>query len=510
MHRFQILRGHFLSIIILNLLFSTPLLYSQEIKISVFKPQGGGVSWSPDGQRICYDMKGPGKEQYYEIHTANPDGSMDTCISCLNTQLPHKETGSPHYHPSAKYIIFVSEKAEHPGNHFTAIPGFGGYSDIWVMTPDGKKAWKIFETHNDINDGVIAPKFSHDGKHIVWVERTKSPHPLVEKEFFGLWMIKTADFEVDATGIPKLTNVGGFQYGGDAFFETYGFSPDDKKIIFCSNYNVRYWWQCGIYTIDLASGKITQLTSNDYNEHATYTPDGKHILWMTNSCATKQGTDWWIMDTNGNNKQRLTYFNEPSYRDYDGHKKWACYGSFSPDGKSFVGGAQTSLLKQEGLIYKVDFLPCDSGDGLSGFYHNDCSDKFDGPTRIDPTINFRWGPSWKDSILNCNYYSVAWNGYVKPLYSEPYTIYIPGNGDMSVLIDGKMVINNKTKEDKNKERSATIQFIAGKKYLIDVRFEGSLKNRADIYLAWSSEHQYKQVIPKSQLYSDPSIPYHQE
>lgn len=470
----------------------------------MFKPQGGGVSWSPDGKRICYDMKGPGKEQYYEIHTANPDGSMDTCISCLNKDLPHKETGSPNYHPSGKYIIFVSEKAVHKGLHYAAIPGFGGYSDIWVMTPDGKKAWKLLETRNDINDGIIAPKFSHDGKKVVWVERVKKPHPFKKKEFFGLWMIKTADFEVDASGIPKLTNIGAFQYGGDAFFESYGFSPDDKKIVFCSNYNVRYWWQCGIFTIDMISGKITQLTTNDYNEHATYTPDGKHILWMTNSCATKQGTDWWLMDSNGANKQRLTYFNEPTNPEYNGHKKWACYGSFSADGKSFAGGAQTSLFKQVGLLYKVDFLPCDSGDGLKGIYFNSSDRAYVGhfQTRFDPAIDFRWGPSWNDSILrNAKNYSIKWDGFIKPLYSETYSIYSPDDKNISVTIDGTEIIKSSTKSNNINEKVATIQMVAGKKYKLEVTYHNNIKKRADVYLAWSSEHQYKQVIPRGQLFT---------
>ncbi len=481
-------------------LFQLQNSYSQEIKLSVFKPQGGGVSWSPDGKRICYDMKGPGKEQYYEIHTANPDGALDTCISCQNKDLPHKETGSPNYHPSGKYIIFVSEKAVHKGSHFTAIPGFGGYSDIWVMTPDGKKAWKLLETRNDKNDGIIAPKFSHDGKKIVWVERTKYPHPFRKKQFLGLWIIKTADFVVDSSGAPSLKNIGGFQYGGDAFFETYGFSPDDKKIIFCSNYNVRYWFQCGIYTIDLVSGHITQLTSTDYNEHATYSPDGKHILWMTNSCATKQGTDWWIMDTNGANKQRLTYFNEPSNPMYNGHKKWACYGSFSPDGKSFVGGAQTSLFKQEGLIYRVDFLPCDSGNGLIGRYEKGWDSNY---IRYDPAINFRWGPYLSDSMIISPNYSLYWNGYVKPLYSETYVIYVPGDNKMSVTIDGTEIIKPSMKRNNMNEKAATIQLVAGKKYRLEVSLYNHEKKKVDVFLEWSSEHQYKQAIPCSQLFRLP-------
>jgi hypothetical protein len=38
---------------------------------------------------------------------------------------------------------------------------------------------------------------------------------------------------------------------------------------------------------------------------------------------------------------------------YAGHAVWAGLGSFSPDGKRFVGGRQVSLITQEGEIMMV-------------------------------------------------------------------------------------------------------------------------------------------------------------
>jgi Tol biopolymer transport system component len=477
------------------------ILYSQELKLTVFRQQGEGTSWSPKGDRIVYDMKGAKPKEYYEMHVADTNGAHDTCLSCLCPDIPHKETGSPDWSPNGKYIVFVSEKAIHKGPYYAAIPGFGGYSDIWVMTANGKHAWKVLETANTSDDGIIAPKFSHDGKHVVWVERKRYPHIFKKKQFFGLWQIKTADF-VDSASGPKLENIKTFEPKGNAFYETYGFSADDKRIIFCSNMDVRFWWECRIYTIDATTGAdIKQLTNNNYNEHARYANNGKWIIWMSNSCVTKQGTDWWVMHPDGSMKQRLTYFNEPAFPGYSG-KKWAGLAAFSPDDKRFAGAVQYSLFKQEGTIYMGEFLPCDNGDGVNGEYYSD--DNFSGNKKIrnDAAINFRWGPPWNDSLVIADSYSVKWTGYVKPLYTETYSFYTHDDKQMSVWLNDTLLIGPNTQSIQHNEKMAQINLMAGTKYKLRVEYSNKKSDKGTAVLIWSSLHQYKQVIPASQLFKN--------
>ncbi|HTB06947.1 MAG TPA: PA14 domain-containing protein [Bacteroidia bacterium] len=481
--------------------FTVFRLWGQEIKIREFRQQGEGTSWSPDGRQIAYDMKGSTKDKYYELHIADTNGLHDTCISALCPDIPHRHTGGPNWHPSGKYIMFVAEQAVHKGGSLPAIPGLGTYTDIWIMTRDYKHAYKLTNTPSDNDHGIIGPRFSPDGKQVVWVERKKAPNILKSKRFLGLWVIKTADF-VEEAGIPKLENIKTFEPGGDAFYETYGFTADGKRIIFCSNMRTRFWWSCGIFTIDAETGtNIKQLTTNDYNEHAVCSPDGKFIVWMSNTMATKQGTDWWVMRTDGTWKQRLTYFNEPGNPEYLGHKMWAGLSSFRPDCKSFIGGVQYSLLKQEGSIYMVSFLPAGDGNGLKGEYYN--TEDFTGTSvvRSDPSVNFRWGPPWHDSLVTSKAYSARWTGYVEPLYSETYTLYTHADKYTSVWVNDTLVIGPKTSKGKYKEKAAQLTLTSGKKYKLRVEYHNNIKNKGNAVLYWSSPHQYKQIIPASQLFT---------
>ena len=116
------------------------------------------------------------------------------------------------------------------------------------------------------------------------------------------------------------------------------------------------FWNEHIYTVDTNGRNLLKLTEKDYNEHAIFTPDGTHIVWMTNTNSKTIGTDWWMMNTDGTNKKQLTFFNERKSPQWAGHAVWAGLGSFNPTGDSFVGGVQLSLITQEGKIMMVKLV----------------------------------------------------------------------------------------------------------------------------------------------------------
>jgi Tol biopolymer transport system component len=333
-----------------------PVIVAPPTSFTLFRARGLDVGWDGSGSdRIAYSSKGD--DGYYDIHLVLPDGSNDICLTCDHPSFPNRHIACPFWHPSGKWIMLVAEKLNHPGSSTDALPGFGAYCDIWIMSVDGAKAYKVVDIANDYDHGVIATQFSPDGKHIVWTDRKARPDVLITSQTLGYWTIKMADFEFTSPdSIPAVTNIRTLEPGGNAFYECYGFSPDGNKLIFCSSMSMPSAWDEHIYTMDTSANNILKLTETDYNEHAFYKPDGSKIVWMTNTQSTKGGTDWWMMDADGSDKTRLTYFNEPGNPQYAGNAVWAGLGSFSPEGTRFIGGRQLSLITQEGEIVMVVLL----------------------------------------------------------------------------------------------------------------------------------------------------------
>ena len=79
-----------------------------------------------------------------------------------------------------------------------------------------------------------------------------------------------------------------------------------------------------IFTLDLANGRVTQLTSgrNHHDQHPKWSPDGKRISFIS----SRGGSfDLWMMNADGTGVERLT---DHSAADYD--PIWA------PDGQSLI------------------------------------------------------------------------------------------------------------------------------------------------------------------------------
>jgi Tol biopolymer transport system component len=324
--------------------------------VTLFRGSGLDVDWDHSGSdRIAYSIKEP--DGYYDIHFADRDGNHDMGLTSGSSLLPNRHIACPYWHPSGKWIMMVVEEATHPGSSTDALPGFGAYCDIWVMNTSGTKAYKIVDLVNDYDHGVIAPRFSHDGKQIVWTDRKAQPNIMNPRQQAGYWTIKVADFKFSPSdSIPVVSNIRTIEPYADYFYECYGFSPDDSRLIFCSNCNQASFLDEHIYTIDTLGGNLKKLTDRDYNEHGFYNPDGSKIYWMSSTQNGSGATDWWRMNPDGTNKERMTFFNEKKGSQYAGHTVWCGLGSFSPEGDRFIGGRQKSLITQEGEIVMVKIL----------------------------------------------------------------------------------------------------------------------------------------------------------
>ena len=107
-------------------------IHAQTLNFSLSKDTAGQSMWSPvDSNILTMGIKG--SDGYYDVYFIHTDGTNLTCITCATPGLPGKHQGTPAFHPSGKYLAITVEKGVHPGTSFDALPGIGGYSDIYII-----------------------------------------------------------------------------------------------------------------------------------------------------------------------------------------------------------------------------------------------------------------------------------------------------------------------------------------------------------------------------------------
>jgi hypothetical protein len=83
---------------------------------------------------------------------------------------------------------------------------------------------------------------------------------------------------------------------------------------------------------------------------------------MTNADNPSRGTDWWTMNADGSDPQRLSDFNNGDARGFGGKQVWATVvqtADWSSDQHYFYGDVETDLLNSDSVIVRVS-LTCQS------------------------------------------------------------------------------------------------------------------------------------------------------
>jgi TolB protein len=84
-------------------------------------------------------------------------------------------------------------------------------------------------------------------------------------------------------------------------------SPDSKSLlVYAGPYGDK-----DIFKIEIADGSFTQITDGGNNAGASYSPDGRYIVF--NSLRNNDQADLYIMRSNGENQTQLTNDPEPDW-----------------------------------------------------------------------------------------------------------------------------------------------------------------------------------------------------
>lgn len=213
----------------------------------------------------------------YDIFVANADGSNAKPL----TTTPGYDAEAT-ISPDGKKIIFTSMR--------------DGDLDLYVMDKDGKNV-KRLTTELGYDGGAF---FSPDGKQIVYrsfhpkteaeIARYKDrlAHDLIEPTVFEVWVMNA-----DGSNKRQVTKLSA------ASFAPF-FTPDGKRIIFCTNYFAtdarKRNFDLALINVD-GSG-LERVTYNEsFDGFPMFSPDGKKLVFASNRNATTQGdTNVFIAD----------------------------------------------------------------------------------------------------------------------------------------------------------------------------------------------------------------------
>jgi Tol biopolymer transport system component len=331
---------------------------ARKCTITDIKTDGSiGGRWNAATSTLAYGRAGA--DGHFKAYLSDADGNNERRItSAMWPEDRHQFVVE--WHPSGKYLFVEVEKATHPGSSNDAIPGYGAYTDLWLVTRDGAQAWKLVDLPNDYDHALTHATITPDGTKLVWTERVKQPQLFDSNLAAGAYVFNMADF-VDGP-VPHLENIQSYDPGGgDQGGEVDGISDDGHTIAFYSTYVTKDLFKSRIYTWNVDTSAITELTTDSFSQAPRFTPSGSALVYMSGSQADifpgdVQGADWWTVRPDGTGRRRLTFMNKWGDPQSVDHYRLAGVISFDSD-VSFYGDVMTQPL---GLTGKVVKVTCDS------------------------------------------------------------------------------------------------------------------------------------------------------
>jgi Tol biopolymer transport system component len=335
--------------------------FSQPATITMWKDSVIGAIYNEKTATVAYGKKDA--KGFYKIYLSDLSGKNERMVTYAGWKFDRHQWAEE-WHPSGEYLFCYVEKSDyakekgHKRSPNDAIPGYGGYTDVWLLSRDGKQAWQLTNLANDYDHGVIHGAISRDGTMFAWTERIQSPKFLDKNLMAGSYVFKVADFILTPT--PKLTNIRTFQPGNVlAGGELESISNDKTTLSFYSTFETKNLFATPVYTLNMITGEIKRLSFESFAQAPTYTPNGKRLVYMTGrDCHIFpfeiQGADWWIINVDGTNNYRLTFMNVKDHPQSVNHYRLAGSLSFISD-SCFLGGVMTHPLGLTGYTAKVTF-----------------------------------------------------------------------------------------------------------------------------------------------------------
>ena len=301
------------------------------IKQLTFGGENAEAYFSSDGKQLIFQSKRDGRA-CDQIYTMNADGSNVKMVSTGDGR-----TTCSYFYKDKKKILYgsthLASKDCPPNPDFSKgyvwaiYPGY----DIFQAKPDGTGVKQLTSTAGYDAEATI----SRDGKKIIFTSMRDGD--------LDLYVMDT-----NGKNVKRLTNELG--YDGGAFF-----SPDGRQIVYRSFHPkteaeiARYKDRLANNLIEPTIFEVWVMNADGSNKRQVtklgaasfapfFTPDGKRIIFCTNYFATdprKRNFDLALINVDGTGLERVT-----TNETFDG------FPMFSPDGKKLVFASNRNAAKQ--------------------------------------------------------------------------------------------------------------------------------------------------------------------
>lgn len=213
--------------------------------------------------------------------------------------IPRVHKGASDWHPSGDWFVTEVEIPNNiswkyartmPEARALAEPGAGWWNNLFLVKADGSLWIKLTDfTADDLESGVLYPKFSLDGSKLCWAEKIGAARPF-DRYPFAQWVLKTARLDW-SSGEPQLVDIRSHPLRDGAIFEPQ-FWTADNKIIFAADIGYSRLpypaYRLDLWETELSrNGRLQNLrnltkTKGFYEEQASLSPDGNLIAFMAN------------------------------------------------------------------------------------------------------------------------------------------------------------------------------------------------------------------------------------
>lgn len=315
----------------------------KNIKQLTFGGENAEAYFSSDGKQLIFQSKrdGRGCDQIYRM---NIDGSNVKMVSNGDGR-----TTCSYFFKNRKKVVYASThggaRTCPPNPDFSQGYVWAVYPDydLYTSTPDGKDIKKLTNTPGYDAEATVSP----DGKKIIFTSERDGDLDL---------------YSMDTNGknVKRLTDAIG--YDGGAFY-----SPDSKMIVYrrsaantpaevkrykdllAKHLIVPTVFEIWVMNADGSNKRqVTNLSGGSFAPF--FTPDGKKIIFCTNYFASdprKRNFDLALINVDGTGLERITY-NET----FDG------FPMFSPDGKKLVFASNRNAANQgDTNVFIADWVP---------------------------------------------------------------------------------------------------------------------------------------------------------